>query len=163
MLKIWSHKRNNEAEESQYSEQLSKPLLLIFAGTLEMDKLLFFFFFLIRNRCLPFPHSKHLRVSHLPYRVRPWSLYTLSFQNTPLQIFGQLRVSIYLSRCFWLEPNVCCASKKLKTLQTATFKKKKERKESVLYLLLHHHSSLYWISSVISLCFAHLFTIWWLT
>lgn len=88
----------------------------------------FSFFFLIRNRCLPFPHSKHLRVSHLPYRVRPWSLYTLSFQNTPLQIFGQLRVSIYLSRCFWLEPNVCCASKKLKTLQTATFKKKKGKK-----------------------------------
>lgn len=42
MLKIWSHKRNNEAEESQYSGQLSKPLLLIFAGTLEMDKPPFF-------------------------------------------------------------------------------------------------------------------------
>lgn len=40
MLKIWSHKRNNEAEES---EQLSKPLLLIFAGTLEMDKPPLFF------------------------------------------------------------------------------------------------------------------------
>lgn len=38
MLKIWSHKRNNEAEESQYSGQLSQPLLLIFAGILEMDK-----------------------------------------------------------------------------------------------------------------------------
>lgn len=68
---IWSHritmihKRNNEGAESQRCEQLSKPLLLISAGSLETDKL--FFFLLNQEQMSQAQNICGWASIHLPY------------------------------------------------------------------------------------------------
>lgn len=51
------HKRNNEGGGSQCCEQLPKPLSFISAGSLELDKLLFY---VIRNRWPTFSYSQNI-------------------------------------------------------------------------------------------------------
>ena len=110
---IWSphikmlHKRNNEEGESQCCEQLPKPLSLISAGSLELDKLPFFY--VIRNRCPTFfllKTSLSERSIHLPHLQQPPPhtqastldnpVHSASFQNTPFTyLASSLCVYIY--------------------------------------------------------------------